>query len=280
MRVTVHSDPRSFADLARPLLLRDEARHCLVLGVLDTLMSQPERYESSQLFSLGDERGLAGIAWRTPPHPLGLSAMPSAAIRALVEHLAASSAASIPAVAAARPEVDQFSELWLEHRGGSLLHRIEQRIYRLERLSPGRRAAGSMRVATAADLALVLQWSAGFVRECRIGDDDEELRRGVAVALAQGQRVLWQVDAAPVAMAGFAGKTPSGVRITWVYTPPALRGRGYASALVAALTEQLLAAGNSCCFLYTDLANPTSNGIYQRLGYEPVCDAGHYTFAA
>jgi predicted GNAT family acetyltransferase len=81
-------------------------------------------------------------------------------------------------------------------------------------------------------------------------------------------------------MAGFGGKTPSGMRVSWVYTPPEQRGHGYASALVAALTEQLLAAGNRCCFLYTDLANPTSNGIYQRIGYQPVCDAGHYTFSA
>jgi uncharacterized protein len=96
--------------------------------------------------------------------------------------------------------------------------------------------------------------------------------------LERGHRVLWEHDGAAVAMAGFQGKTPSGVRISWVYTPPQLRGRGYASALVAALSQQLLASGNRWCFLYTDLANPTSNGIYQRLGYQPVCDAAHYTF--
>jgi GNAT superfamily N-acetyltransferase len=279
MRVTVHSNPGSFAELARPLLLRDEAKHCLVLGILDTLVTQPERYESSQLFSLDGPSGLEGVAWRTPPHPLGLSVMPRAAVCALVEHLAATSAA-IPGVTGARPEVDQFQELWCTRQGVGLSHRIEQRIYRLERVLPSARAPGALRTATPADAALVLPWSIGFVRDCGLGGDDEELRRSVAVVLAHGQRVLWEHEGAAVAMAGFGGKTPSGIRVSWVYTPPEQRGRGYASALVAALSERLLASGHRCCFLYTDLANPTSNGIYRRIGYQPVCDAAHYTFSA
>jgi GNAT superfamily N-acetyltransferase len=280
MRVTQQSDPRAFAGLARPLLLRDEARHCMVLGILDTLVSQPERYPSSQLLAMEGEAGLQGVAWRTPPHPLGLSAMPRAAIHALVDYLAATSI-GVSALAAARPEVDVFLERWLERRGGSTSHCIDQRIYRLEKLLVQARAPGALRTATALDLDLVLPWSMAFVRECGLGGgDEEELRHGVSVALEHGQRVLWEREGTAVAMAGFGGKTPSGVRISWVYTPPALRGRGYASALVAALSDRLLAEGHRRCFLYTDLANPTSNGIYRRIGYEPVCDAAHYTFSA
>src|SRR5688572_1588723 len=112
MRVTVHPHPGNFAELARPLLLRDEAKHCLVLGILDTLVTQPERYESSQLYAIDGTNGLEGVAWCTPPHPLGLSAMPSAAVQALVDQLVAA-AARIPGVTGPRPEVDQFTELWL-----------------------------------------------------------------------------------------------------------------------------------------------------------------------
>lgn len=279
MRVTLHSEPHVFAELARPLLLRDEARHCLVLGILDTLLSQPERYQSSQLFAIDGDSGLEGVAWRTPPHPLGLSAMSGAAVRALVDHLVAA-AANLPALVGARPEVDQFLERWLELGGAAPCHHIHQRLYRLERVRAGARAPGAMRTATLLDTELLVPWSLEFVRECGLGGDEAEVRHGVSVVLERGQRVLWERDGAAVAMAGFGGKTPSGIRISWVYTPPAQRGRGYASALVAALTEQQLAAGNRCCFLYTDLANPTSNGIYRRIGYEPVCDAAHYTFAA
>jgi predicted GNAT family acetyltransferase len=81
-------------------------------------------------------------------------------------------------------------------------------------------------------------------------------------------------------MAGFGGWTPSGVRIGPVYTPPDLRGRGYASALTAELSAELLAGGRDYCFLYTDLANPTSNRIYQAIGYEFVCESAEYAFDA
>ena len=79
-------------------------------------------------------------------------------------------------------------------------------------------------------------------------------------------------------MAAVGGPTPNGDRISWVYTPPALRGRGYASACVAALSQRLLDSGRRFCFLYTDLANPTANKLYQRIGYRQVIDASIYHF--
>ena len=85
---------------------------------------------------------------------------------------------------------------------------------------------------------------------------------------------MW-CDSAPgrmVSMAIWTGLTPHGVRIGMVYTPPQFRGRGYASNCVAALTRRLLDSGRSFCFLFTDLANPTSNKIYQAIGYRHVCD--------
>jgi len=88
---------------------------------------------------------------------------------------------------------------------------------------------------------------------------------------------LW-VDDGPVAMAGAVGRTPNGIRVGAVYTPPDRRRQGYASSLVAALSQAQLDAGRRFCFLYTDLANPTSNHIYGAIGYEPVCDVDEYRF--
>jgi predicted GNAT family acetyltransferase len=79
-------------------------------------------------------------------------------------------------------------------------------------------------------------------------------------------------------MVGYSGPTPNGIRIAPVYTPPELRGGGYASACTAETTRRLLKDGRRFCFLYTDLANPTSNSIYQRIGYRPVCDVDQYRF--
>ena len=95
-----------------------------------------------------------------------------------------------------------------------------------------------------------------------------------------GGIAVWEVDGEPVSCAGFGSETPNGVRIGPVYTPPERRRRGYGSALTAHLTQQLLDGGRTFCFLYTDLANPTSNGIYRAVGYELVCESADLVFDA
>ena len=90
---------------------------------------------------------------------------------------------------------------------------------------------------------------------------------------------LWEVEGIVVSMAGFAGPTPNGIRVAWVYTPPENRGKGFAGACVAALSQKLLDDGRKFCFLYTDLANPISNHVYLKIGYEPVTDATVYSFS-
>lgn len=136
-----------------------------------------------------------------------------------------------------------------------------------------------MRRATEADLDLLVEWMDAFMVEAVPDDPHRDPEAAVRERLegVRGGLALW-VDTDLVSVAGFGGETPNGVRIGPVYTPPELRGRGYASALTAELSAELLAAGRSYCFLYTDLANPTSNRIYQNIGYEFVCDSAAYAF--
>ena len=257
--------------------MQNEAMHCLALGIIDSLTRNPQRYGSTfYLLSVEDDGGLKGVAWMTPPHPLGLSAMPTAAVDALVD-FAETLEHPLPGVGGPRPTADEFKERWLARTGASVQSGVDQRIYRLERVSPPRDAGGAIRVATLAHEDLLTEWSLGFVRDCGLSGNTD-VRQNVVAGLTEGSRVFWELEGQPVAMAAFGGATPSGVRVNWVYTPPELRGRGYATALVAALSQRLLDEGRKFCFLYTDLANPTSNSIYQRIGYEPVCDSVHYTF--
>ena len=88
---------------------------------------------------------------------------------------------------------------------------------------------------------------------------------------------MWEGQ--PVSLAGFGGPTPNGLRIGPVYTPPQHRGHGYGSAVTAAASHVALDRGKRFCFLYTDLANPTSNAIYERIGYVRVCEAAMVAFA-
>jgi predicted GNAT family acetyltransferase len=139
---------------------------------------------------------------------------------------------------------------------------------------------GAMRIATSEDRPLLAKWFLAFAVEALPGEPDKErLAREIDYRLASADAglVLWEHKGA-VSLAGFGGPTPKGIRIGPVYTPPELRGRGYASALVAELSSRLLAGGRRFCFLYTDLANPTSNKIYERIGYVRVCDSAEIEF--
>jgi predicted GNAT family acetyltransferase len=102
---------------------------------------------------------------------------------------------------------------------------------------------------------------------------DDRIRGGPGAALW-----VWERDDHVVAMAGYVGRTPNGIRVGPVYTPPEHRRRGYATSLVADLSRWLLEQGNRSCYLFTDLANPTSNAIYARIGYRRICDAVEYRF--
>jgi predicted GNAT family acetyltransferase len=225
---------------------------------------------------------MVGAALRTPPH--NLVVLQPADGRA-IEALAGAIEEELPGVVAAVPEVDAFASAWTHRHGLTAVPVFDQRIYALHRLRPPRPTPGAERLADAADRELVLSWIKAFADEALHGDDDENgsrLERSVDARLASADTgvALWEVDGTPVSLAGFGGPTPNGIRIGPVYTPPELRGNGYGTAVTAAVTQRMLDRGHGFCFLYTDLANPTSNAIYMRIGYEPVCDSREIAFVA
>jgi predicted GNAT family acetyltransferase len=69
-------------------------------------------------------------------------------------------------------------------------------------------------------------------------------------------------------------------RIGPVFTPVDDRGHGYGSAITAAAAALARSRGVDDVVLFADLANPTSNGIYQKIGFEPVADSVRFEFVA
>lgn len=278
MRVRRVDGPAAFLEDAGPLLLADEARHNLILGLAGTLRDDPSLYPEHRLWLVEDGGAVVAAALRTPPFNLVLARPQS---DAALDALAGAVDEPLPGVVGALPEADRFAAAWAERRGATPRVGFRQGVYALDRVRPVSGVAGLMREATLDDRPLILDWWRAFAVEA-LPDDDPGLDRAERSvdhrlrADAAGI-VLWD-DAGPVSLAGYGGGTPSGIRIGPVYTPPELRGRGYASALVAALSERLLAAGRRFCFLYTDLANPTSNRIYERIGYERVCESAQISF--
>jgi len=282
MRVEHVTEPTAFLEGASFLLALDEARHNLAYGILATARASPEVYPELRGWIARDASGAAvGAALRTPPHNLILL-RPTDALA--IEALAGACDTELPGMVAAVPEVDAFAGAWSERHAVTLAIRFEQRIYRLETVLPTTAPPGHMRLASTADLDLVVERFVAFGDEVRHGTDDpsdvERLAQIVGNRLSSPEAgvALWEDDDEVVSIAGYGGPTPNGIRIGPVHTPPASRGRGYGTAVTAALSRLMLDRGHRFCFLYTDLANPTSNAMYARIGYEPVCDSREISF--
>jgi len=186
----------------------------------------------------------------------------------------------VPGVSAPLPESERFAEAWRSLTGQGFQQRMSQRIYRLTSVRDVPPVPGALRVAVEADRELMVRWWRAFAEESlppgAPGSDPERL---VGLRLPAGEIFLWD-NGGPVSVSGWSHATDEAARIGPVYTPPELRKKGYATALVAAQSAELLGLGKRFCFLYTDLANPTSNKIYMDIGYEPVCDAAEFVFAS
>jgi GNAT superfamily N-acetyltransferase len=278
---TYFDKPGEFRPAILSFLQRHEAENCLFLGVLDTLIDEPNRYPVAFLGLVRDsERQVVGGSWMTPPFPLGLTAMPDAAIDLVVEQ-ASRFDPSPTSVIGPLETADKFCERWVKERPVRVNFTMRQGIYQLRAVVAQPAARGAMRVATDVDRSLLENWNRAFAIDCRLPEREVHSAEAAAErAVQRGNRWLWEDAGQIVSMAGYDGATPAGIRIGWVYTPPEYRGRGYASTLVAVLSQKLLDEGREFCFLFTDLSNPTSNGIYRRIGYEQVCEFVNHRFCA
>ncbi|TML45662.1 MAG: GNAT family N-acetyltransferase [Actinobacteria bacterium] len=278
MQVRRVEDPADFLDAATPLLLADEARHNLMLGIAGTLRDHPSRYPEYRLWLVKERSATVGAALRTPPHKLVL-ARPRA--DSALEALAAGIDDELPGVVAALPEAETFAAAWATKIGTTPRKTRAEGLFALERVQRVPPVPGRMRVADAADRPLLIDWFGAFAEEA-LGEDAvlEKPDRVIDHRLTADSAgiVLWEVEHT-VSLAAFGNPTPNGIRIGPVYTPPQHRRHGYASALVAELSERLLAE-RRFCFLFTDLANPTANRIYEQIGYRRVCEAAEIAFDA
>ena len=285
MRVVRSADARAFLEMARPLLAHDaeaEARHNLVLGIAATVAGHPDIHPVFLAWVALERDVPVAAATQTPPFNLVLAdplndAALEAVVRAVVED-----GVTVPGVVGNVPHAAKAAELWCAARGTTAEVVLSQGVYALTSVRDVPRASGAWRVGTVADRALLLRWLTDFADEALPTlRDSTFLERTLEMRLSSDDAGLWlwEEDGEPVSLAGFSGRTPSGIRIGPVYTPTAFRRQGYATTLVADLTRWLLERGHRTCFLYTDLANPTSNAIYARIGFERVCDSDEIAFA-
>lgn len=243
----------------------------MVLTVTDTLRGQGPGRDQSALFGWWTRDGrVEGTLMWTGSHPPLLSAMPEPAARELADALAGRGTA-VPGVNGPWTAAEWFAEAWTRRTGTASRVALRQGLYRLARLDvPDPPPEGAARIAAGADRGLVLDWFAAFHRA--VGEHGEVNPAVVDGRLREGGIALWEAGGRPVAMAGRTSIVAGMARVAHVYTPAGHRRRGYGAAITAAITQAAQDAGATDIVLFTDLANPTSNGVYKRLGYRPVED--------
>ncbi|MFP3897963.1 MAG: GNAT family N-acetyltransferase [Dehalococcoidia bacterium] len=272
---TLKAAPKAFYDAVLPFLAEAEAENTLLIGISSRLAARDMPDSPEAFFWVvrdGDE--ICGAAMWTPPHDLVLShPFSDAALDTLSEFLLRMQL-PLPGVLGPDDAASKFALQWTTARNLTAHLWRRERIYCLQRVEPLPWTEGHMIQAEPEHMARLVPWMGDFLEEMREKGDPAA---GLSAAIADGRVFVWW-NVSPVSMAGWANPTPNGVRIGPVYTPLEQRRRGYATAVVSALSDTLLRQGKSFCALYTDLSNPTSNSIYQRVGYQPILDCYHYRF--
>ena len=284
MEVNICSNASDFLVKTGDLLRSDEARYGLIYGITRLVDTNPHHYgdENPLFYIVNDSNGISTLAWRTPPYPVGLAwndGDPEKAVLPLIEAVH-NRWAEIPGVAGHREVTDPFADRWCKNSGTSIKSTMAQRIYRLDSVNNIPPVPGHMRLATLADKDLASAWARSFMVDVGSPTSRNIPERDATPLIEKGLIYLWEESGKPVSMVIKDRPTEHGMSITLVYTPPELRRNGYASACVAGVCRDILKSGYEFCTLYTDLSNSTSNSIYMKIGFKPVCDSVEYAFSS
>ena len=280
MKFTLYDNVKTFYNDVHGILMGDEAQNMIILGNLII------GYEGKDTFgwrdpanwvmaTVGDD-AMRLVVLMTPPFGLTLYAVDNkvdaAAVNCLVNGLIAANI-PVPGVVTEKSLAEAFAAAYCGAKGLSHSVAMSQRIYELCEVNPEIPKIGHFRPAREQDLAFLPFWLADFWaaagRDSGISVDIETSRYHVT----GGKLYILEVDGMAVSMAKITRQTANVAGIGLVYTPPYLRKKGYASAVTARLSQLCLDTGTKLCVLYTDLTNPTSNSIYQKIGYVPICDS-------
>ena len=273
MTIEVHltSDAGTALGRATPFLVSDPVRHNVILTLLHGRASQPR---DGRYMTASDDGVVVGVMFQSPMTFIAtVTPMPADAIEAIVDSVV-SDPPPLPGVAGEAGTAARFAGHWTERTKSAALPEQGQRIYEIASVMHPNGVAGALRPARAADQVLLVEWLRGFHTDTAepIDDPVETVQRRVAA----GQFWLWD-DGEPRSMAALTDPVAGVCRVQAVYTPPELRGRGFASANIAAISDRVLGSGNRC-ILYTDLGNPVSNSVYRRLGYRALSEVIRYRF--
>ncbi|MEJ2248383.1 MAG: GNAT family N-acetyltransferase [Candidatus Lokiarchaeota archaeon] len=284
-KIEQYKDVQKFYNDTKSFLLRKEVKNNLVISILKRIQKNPHLFgDEDPLLLRVLKNGIIQLAAiRTPPYSLVLSDTSEIkSIKKLVKYLADKNE-SLPGIIGFKEGAKTFAEDWSEifHQNYEL--GTNERIYKLEEVNTSLlKSTSNELVQTDENYEFkILNWAKKFIFEALPDEKDKiknslertkkEIKKG-AIFLLLNQNI-------PVSMARMAGETLNGRIVNLVYTPPKFRKKGYATELVAKLSQHILDLGYKFCLLFTDLSNPTSNKIYMNVGYKPITDVDMYNFS-
>lgn len=272
--------PKEFLKLAGPLLYSDEETHSLMLGLCENMVkaSEPPKNKPVLLRIVKDNQTLA-TAIQTPPMNLILSYAKQIELETLAKYLKLNGI-QFPGVVGPAKESLLFSKIWSDLTATKFSLGMGQKIYKIQKVNLPK-SEGQMRLAKTEEVEIIANWLFEFSNESLPVHERKPLeghRPQAKKVIEDGRAFFWIMDSQAVTMTIVGRATLNGISVFGVYTSPEFRRQGYASALVANVSQKMLESGRLFCVLYTDTSNPTSNKIYQKIGYTEVAGSAHYLF--
>jgi len=282
MEFKMYTDVHEFFKDAYAVLMRHEAQNMIPLG---NLIMGHEGKDTTDwrdplnwfMATISDAKGIQLTAIMTPPHNITLYATDNIinpeAIHFLIDGL---KDREIPGVITEKTLAEYFTNEYTLRKGITFKTTMSQRIYELTAVNPDIQRVGTVRLLNEKDIHFFPYWAEAFYAAGSYGKTEMAIPQDAAPYLyriASKKLYVLEDNGIPVSMAGYTRVMQTAIGVAFVYTPPYERGKGYASSIVAQISQLALDTGFTKCVLYTDLANPTSNSIYQKIGYKPICDS-------
>ncbi|MEU4767810.1 GNAT family N-acetyltransferase [Actinosynnema sp. NPDC023794] len=279
--MTRHDDLAEFWALTGDFFNADPVFHTIPIAAVDRRLNHADPADEPPLLvSVSEDGVLVAAALRTPPWPLTLSGVAPEWADVVADALAGD--VELPGVNGPRESVEAFVVAWAARTGCNAREHMALRLYELgDLVMPD--VPGTPRLATVDDIDLLSHWRTEFgveaTEQVRDEDSEDRSRSMLRISLAAGHgHLVWHVGDTPVAWAAANAPASGMSRIGPVYTPPEHRRHGYGAAVTAACASWARDNGAEHVVLYTDLSNPTSNSIYQRIGFRPVVDSAEFVF--
>lgn len=279
IRIEEINSPQEFLEKTGDFLYKNEAEYGLMLGLTELKVKNPTNETNYKYFWLNDADGFSGAAVFTEKL-LVVSAMPASMLKSLSAYLYKRQI-NLPGVIGPSHSAESFARIYSQSYKTSPKLVMDQKIYQLDHVIPPRHVDGEVHVATHLYHDLATSWLLKFIEESvpEEPSSHEEAQKIIDKKIENQELFVYLNHLGqPVALNMIMRPTRNGIAISFVYTPPEHRQKGYASALVANTSQRMLDAGKKFCVLYTDAKNPTSNGIYKKIGYKQIATSKKFAF--